>query len=188
MFSHHKRIFITMLIILLACALSAQGQAPDKEKEMTKEEILQLHQDMGIAYFNQSWELLLKPDRTKADEDVLINMVHTSLFHWRQLEQPINILRGEWMIAHVYAVLEHKEAALYHAKNTLEWAETAKAEDWDLAYAYEAMARAQALNGNKEEFQKYHDLAEAAGKKIREAEDRNQFEADLNDSNWFGMK
>jgi hypothetical protein len=183
-----KILILAMLALLAACLWAEDGYDNDKEISMTKEEILQLHQDMGIAYFNQSWELLLKPDRTKAEDDELINMVHASLFHWRQLEQPINILRGEWMIAHVYTVLEHKEAALYHAKNALEWVENAKAEDWDLAYAYEAMSRAQALNGNKEEFQKYHDLAEAAGNLIKNDEDRKQFEADLNDTNWFGMK
>lgn len=158
------------------------------EDKMTKEEALALHQQMGIEYFNQSWELLEKPDRTKADEDVLINLVHTSLYHWRQLDQPINILRGEWMIAHVYTLLKHKESALYHANNTLQWADTAKATDWDLAYAYEAMARAQALNGNKAEYQQYYEMAVKAGKDIKEEGDRTQFEADLNDANWFGMK
>lgn len=155
---------------------------------MTKEEMLQIHHQMGVDYFNQSWDILLKEERARADEDLLINMVHASLFHWRQLNQPVNILRGEWMIAHVYTLLGHKEAALYHAQNTLRWAEETNAADWDLAYAYEAMARAQALNGNREEFAKYYELTAKAGDDIKEEGDRKQFDADFHDDNWFGMK
>lgn len=174
--------------MLLVFICHAQNGQTNKGGEMTKEEMLQTHHQMGVDYFNQSWSLLEKPDRNKADEDLLINMVHASLFHWRHLNQPINVLRGEWMIAHVYTLLKHKESALYHAHNTLHWAEVAKAEDWDLAYAYEAMARAQALLGNREEFSKYLEMALEAGKNIKEEGDRKQFEADFNDNNWFGMK
>lgn len=177
-----------MIFLILIIFCFAQTQKQEKEVQMAKEEILQLHQDMGITYFNQSWDLLLKEDRSKEDEDVLINMVHASLFHWRQLNQPVNILRGEWMIAHVYTLLKQKEAALYHAKNTMEWSDKAKAEDWDLAYAYEAMARAYALNGDKDGFAKFHELAATAGREIKEEGDRKQFDADFNDNNWFGMK
>ncbi len=187
MFASYCRIIIAL--VLLGPGLCLAGEAePDKGKEMSKEEILQMHQDMGIQFFNESWELLLKESRGKADEDILINLAHASLLHWRQLNQPINILRGEWMIAHVYTLLGHKESALYHARNTLEWAENIPAADWDLAYAYEAVARAQALNGNREEFRKYYELADKAGREIREEEDKKQFEADFHDNNWFGMK
>jgi len=75
----------------------------------------QVHQELSLNLFNQSWDVLLKADRSRKDEDVLLNMVHASLYHWRMIGQPINILRGEWMIAHVYTLLGHKDAALYHA-------------------------------------------------------------------------
>jgi hypothetical protein len=76
----------------------------------------QVHQELAVNLFNQSWYVLLKADRSRKDEDVLLNMVHASLYHWRMIGQPINILRGEWMIAHVYTLLGHKDAALYHAE------------------------------------------------------------------------
>jgi len=50
------------------------------------------------------------------------------------------------------------------------------------------MARAYALHQDKENFQKYYDLATKAGQQIVEEGDRNQFESDMNDANWFGMK
>jgi hypothetical protein len=180
-----------ILIMLLTMALTlvfAQNEKTGKEKTMTKEEMLDLHKQMGIAYFNKSWDLLTKPDRTKADEDVLINTVNASLYHWRQVGDPIAVLRGEWLIAHVYTLIKHKEEALYHAQNTLDLAIELKATDWDMAYAYEAMARAYAVNGNKELFNTYYEKAFAAGKNIKEDDDIKQFDTDMNDQNWFGMK
>jgi hypothetical protein len=182
------KIILAVVLISLAGLCLAQTDAGNTDKMMPKVDMAQMHMKMGTDYFNQSWELLDKPDRTKEDEDMLINMAHASMFHWMQVGKPVNMLRGEWLLAHVYTILKHKEEALYHAKNTLDWAKKAKAEDWDLAYAYEAMARAQALNGNKEEFKKYYQMAMDAGKKIKEEGDKKQFDKDMNDNYWFGMK
>lgn len=180
-----------IITILFALALSLTNPLlakAAKEKPMTQEEMNKFHTSLAPALFNASWGLLEKPDRDRNDEARLINMAHASLFHWRQIGEPVNILRGEWMIAHVYTLLSHKEAALYHAENALIKAQEIDAKDWDLAYAYEAMARAHALNQNSEEFQKFYHMAVDAGKLIKEEADRNQFNADMNDENWFGMK
>ncbi len=147
----------------------------------------EIHQQQAIELFNGSWDLLLKEKRSAEEENTLFNMVHASLYHWRKVGQPINILRGEWMICHVYTLLSHKEEAMYHAKNVLRLMEEQKPTDWDLAYCYEAMARVYALWQNKEGFMQYHELAVKAGKEIAELESRQQFESDLADANWFGM-
>jgi hypothetical protein len=148
----------------------------------------QFHQEQAVSLFNMSWDLLFKANRNRSDEDILINMVHASLYHWRQIGEAINILRGEWMICHVYTILKLKEAALYHAENVLRLMDEQKPVDWDLAYCYEAMARVQALLGNKDEFNKYYDLALDATAKVVDESSKSQLEADLNDEFWFGMK
>lgn len=179
-------LFLLLMLLLLGgfiIPLKAEAQMPEKESIMKEQ-----HIQLAIDLFNQSWDLLMKSDRSSDDEAVLINTVHASLWHWRQAGQPINVLRGEWMICHVYTLLQHREEAIYHANNVLRLKEELAPTDWDLAYCYEAMARVMALHGNNEEFEKYHALAEEAGKKIAEEDDRKQFEADMNDANWFGMK
>lgn len=180
-----KHAMLAILILLISITLIAKTP---KEKTMSNEDMKQFHSTLAPALFNASWDLLEKPDRSRDDEARLVNMVHASLFHWRQIGEPVNILRGEWMISHVYALLNHKEEALFHAENALIKAQEIDAKDWDLAYAYEAMARAHALNRNSEEFQKFHAMAIDAGKLIKGEGDRKQFEADMNDGNWFGMK
>ena len=182
-----KKIAIIVIIALFLSTLSAQGglsSAKNTREDMMRE----IHQQLAVDLFNQSWDVLLKPDRNRADEDLLLNMAHASLYHWRQIGEPINILRGEWMIAHVYTLLKHKESALYHAENVLRLMEEIKPMDWDLAYCYEAMARVKALWGDKDGFDQYYALALEAGKAIAGEGDRNQFMADLSDEYWFGMK
>lgn len=178
------------LILLTLCLLPLLANAQDLSSANIErgKQMQAFHQEMAVNLFNQSWDLLLKEGRTRQDEDILLNTVHASLYHWRQIGQPISILRGEWMICHVYTLLEHKDMALYHAENILRLKDEIKTTDWDLAYCYEAMARVQALRGNKEEFHKYLALALEAGKNIAQEGDRQQFEADMNDGFWFGMR
>ncbi|MDD4223281.1 MAG: hypothetical protein PHD87_01700 [Candidatus Cloacimonetes bacterium] len=182
MFKHLKTALLpTLLLGTIFLPLAAQTNS----KEANMKEI---HQTLAVDLFNQSWDLLLKPDRSLDETDTLINQVHASLWHWRQIGQPINILRGEWMVCHVYTLLEHPEAALYHANNVLRLKDEIQPTDWDLAYCYEAMARVMALKQDREGFQHWYALAVAAGKQIAAAGDRGQFEADLNDDFWFGMQ
>jgi hypothetical protein len=94
------------------------------------------------------------------------------------------------MLAHVHTVLGENEAALRYARRTLELTVRYAAElaDFDFAYAYECMGRAQALAGNKSEALKYIDQARQAGAAIRNEEDRRIFDNDINGGDWYGVK
>jgi len=63
------------------------------------------------------------------------------------------------------------ESALYHAKRYLEICKENSTGGFDLAYAYEAMARAYAVAGEKGEADKYIQLAKKAGEQIKENRD-----------------
>jgi len=148
----------------------------------------EVSQQLAVQLFNESWDILLKEERTRKDEDLLVNMVHASLYHWRQIGQPINILGGEWLIAHVYTILGHKEEALYHAENVMTLKDEINPQDWDLAYCYEAMARVMALWGDKKAFAIYYQQALTAGKQIQDEGARKQFDSDMTDEYWFGIR
>jgi hypothetical protein len=51
--------------------------------------------------------------------------------------------------------------------------------DFDIAFAYEAVARANAVAGNAADCQKYLDLAKKAGKDIKKEGDKQYFFDDL---------
>lgn len=144
----------------------------------------------AIDFHGKTWNLLDKPDRTAAEDELLLDYVHASLAHWRVAGTPLNLQRGLWFLSRVYSVLGQTSSSLYYAKRcqeeTIQHKELMK--DFDIAFAYEALARAHALAGDQAEAKNYHSLAESAGKAILDDEDRKVFEADLNGGNWFGLK
>ena len=61
-------------------------------------------------------------------------------------------------------------------------------EKFDLAFAYECMARAHALTGNVVEAQLYLKTAQQAGEEIPEKEDRDLFFAELKGGDWNNIR
>jgi hypothetical protein len=111
-----------------------------------------MHRRIGIALFNHVWTLLERPDRTDAEIDEVIHAAHASRFHWSLAEgcETVNLARGEWQCARVYAVLGHGEPAIWHAQRCRAYVDAAGdgAEDWDGAAAFEALSRAYAVAGD----------------------------------------
>jgi hypothetical protein len=149
---------------------------------------MEFNKKYAVELFNQTWALLQKPDRTEDDSEKMLQSAHASCYHWRQVGTALNQARGEWMISHVNIILGRKEASWHHAQQTLRLCQENGFGDFDLAFAYEAMARAAAMTGNTEALKKYLGLATDAGEKILAAEDKTLFQGDLEAGPWFGMR
>ena len=154
---------------------------------------LEAHEKMAKACFNKTWDLLDKTDRNEDEENEMVHTAHASRYHWGVLVNngkggPVNLQRGEWQIAHVYTLISRAEPALHHAKVCLKLTEDHDIGDFDLAFAYEGMARAMALSEDKDGFKKYFMLAKEAGEKIKDKGDRDYFLGELEKGLWFGMK
>ena len=145
---------------------------------------------MGIEMNIQTWNLLGKEDRNEKDDARMINFAHASLYHWRKSHKykPINEQRGQWMLSHVYAVLGKSEEALSYADETSRLTIEQDLKDFDLAYSYEALARANAVLDNKNECVKYLEKAEETGSLISNEDDKKYFISDLESPPWFGCK
>ena len=130
----------------------------------------------GVDLFNEAWRLI----ETREDDDRLLHVAHASRYHWGEAEEckPENLARGEWLVSRVYTVLGRAEPAIWHARRCLELCEANGIGDWDLAYAYEALARAHALAGDGEAEQ-WKSKAREAGDAIADAEDREHFDEDF---------
>lgn len=109
------------------------------------------HKNLGIKYFNGTWDLIDKRDRTPEENLEMISMAHKSQHHWRHGGgTALNLARGEWQISHMYAVLGFGEAALNHAMSYKKQVEDNKFGDFDLVFVYEALAFAYNLLGMEE--------------------------------------
>lgn len=137
------------------------------------------HRQMAVKLFNFTWDLMEKAERTQAEEDTMLNAAHASRYHWSEAGTAVNLARGDWQISRVYTVLKRPEPALYHAQRCLDICLENNFGDFDLAYAYEALARASALAGNLTDARNYFLQAVAAGEKIAEADDRQLFDKDM---------
>ncbi len=138
------------------------------------------HRQLGVDLFNHVWTLMETPDRTTAQDDEMLHAAHASRYHWGLVGEPVNLARGEWQCSRVYAVLGRGEPALWHARRCVEINEANPGrEDWDLASAYEAMARALAVAGDLGAAADWKARAEAACAAIAEAEDREAIGQDI---------
>ena len=138
-----------------------------------------LHRKFAVDCFNGTWDLLEKTDRTPEDDAKMIHMAHASRYHWDQIGTPLNFARGDWQISRVYAVLGQGENALNFAKRCLHLCQEIKVGDFDLAFAYEAAARAYAVLGNEAMKDKHLALAKEAGDAISKEDDKKYFFSEL---------
>jgi hypothetical protein len=131
--------------------------------------------ELGVRLFNATWELL----GSRAYDDRMLHIAHASRFHWGEAPEckPENLARGEWLVSRVYTVLGRAEPAIWHARRCLDHCEENGIGDWDLAYAYEALARAHAVAGNGDAAD-WKAKARAAGDEIADPEDREHFDED----------
>ena len=137
------------------------------------------HRQLGVDIFNYVWTLLDKDERTPAEDDSMLNAAHASRYHWEQVGTAVNLVRGDWQIARVYTVLNRAEPALYHAGRCLDICQENDIGDFDLAFAYEALARAWSLTDNVGNRQRNLSLALKACEAIADDEDRQYVLNDL---------
>lgn len=140
------------------------------------------HRAIGVELFNRVWELMDKQDRTVEDDDAMLHMAHASAHHWRAEGTGAtaeNLARSEWQVSRVYAVLGRGEPAGYHARRCLEICQAHGIGDWDLAFAYEALARAASVGGDSVAADNWAAAARRVAADIAEDEDREAVLSDL---------
>jgi DNA-binding transcriptional MerR regulator len=134
------------------------------------------HRRLGIDLYNRTWTLMDSPG------EEMLYCAHASAYHWMQSGgTTANRARSEWLCSRVYSILGRPEPALHHARRCLELVESAPSEmdDWDLAAAYEALARAHLTAGDTDEARRHYELARAETARIANPEDAKHIAADL---------
>ncbi|MGH9186843.1 MAG: hypothetical protein ACRD0U_13665 [Acidimicrobiales bacterium] len=133
---------------------------------------------LAINLFNRVWDLLdADGERSVAAEDEMVHAAHASRYHWGNVGEPVNRIRGEWQISRVYAVLGRAEPALHHAHRCLQLCEESGIGDF--AFAQEALARAHHVAGNEDEADAHTAKAAELGAQIADDDDRDHFFEEL---------
>jgi hypothetical protein len=137
------------------------------------------HRKFAIESFNSTWDLLEKTDRTREETQHMIHLAHTSRYHWGEIGKPLNFARGDWLLSRVYAAQGFGVMSFRYAKCCLELCEKNDIGDFDLAFAYEGLARACAVSGDAAKASGYISLAMTAGEDIAKEDDRQYFYQEL---------
>lgn len=158
--------------------------------EVEKYTLEEAHREFGKQLNNRVWQLLGNQERTPAEDEEMVYAAFASHYHWMQVGTEVNQQRGEWMIAHVHTVLGEADLAVKHANRCLELTSQFKDQmaDFDVAYAYEGVARANALAGKSETARKYLEMAKNAGDEIANEEDKEIFQGDIESGEWYGIR
>lgn len=178
--------YIIILVILLgAVILVADEPAKEdssNENSQGKEDdaVLQAHRFFAADFFNKCWDYIDKADRTPADDLQMIHLAHASRTHWQAIGTPDNFAVGDWQISRVYAILNYPAQALIYGQSCLDVCLDNGIEGFNLGFAYEALARAEFLQGNLDNCQKYIDLGKKEAAKVQKSEDREYLLSELN--------
>jgi hypothetical protein len=169
-------------------SMTSKGVCPMSDSETYSLE--EAHRHFARALNGQVWGLLEKSERTAAEDEQMVYAAHASCYHWLQVGTGLHHQRGEWLIAHVYTELGLAGPALRHASRCLTLTEqfAELMQDFDWAYAYEGVARANALAGNRAQALEYIQRAEESGEAISNEQDKDIFLGDLSAGDWYGLR
>ncbi len=98
-----------------------------EEKKYSEKEC---HKKFAVDLNNLVWSLLERDNRIKKDDEMMVHAAHASCFHWSKVGTEVNLQRGEWLISHVYAVLNRPASALHYAKRCMDITDENKFGDW----------------------------------------------------------
>jgi hypothetical protein len=138
-----------------------------------------MQRSLAADLFNYSWNLIEKEERTERETDLMIDAAHASRFFWEAVGEPVHHARGEWQISRAYAVARRPEPALHHAQSCLAICEAHGIGPFDLAYAFEAIARAHAVAGDGAEAMRWASRAREAAVQIEDEDDRELLLSDV---------
>lgn len=160
----------------------------NNEHDPEELDVAEAHQHFANELYNLVWDMLDRPKRERVQDELMIHAAHAAAFHWSQVGQPEHLQRSQWQLTRVYINVGDKAQALHYARRCFEITQEQRLGDFDLAFALEGMARANAQNGNKLEFEQYYVLALKAADQIADETDKKLFLAELENGPWFGLK
>lgn len=139
------------------------------------------HRYFAAECFNRAWDFIDKPQRSPAEDDEMLHLGLASLWHWLQRPDatPTNLSVGYWQVGRIYALRGEAANARHYALLSLQASQAAGVEPFCRGYAYEALARAEALAGSAEKAGEYLRLARALADQVEEKEERDLLLKDL---------
>ena len=150
-------------------------------KKKEKFDTAEAHRHFSAHCFNKTWEFIDKKKRTQRENNEMIATSFASLWHWMQRpdHNSENFSVAYWQLSRVFALANEPQNALKYAKLCLASSKGKDIKPFYLAYAYEALARAEMKAKNKIRMKQYLRKAKAVTEKVENKEHRSWLLNDL---------
>lgn len=139
------------------------------------------HKYFSADCFNQTWDFIDKPTRTKSEEDSMLHLSLASLWHWTQRQDctATNLSIGYWQVSRVFSLLRQADNARHYGELCLDVSQKEGVLPFYLGYAYEALARAELVAGNLQKMEQHLAQANRTATSISDAEEKKMLLKDL---------
>ena len=144
-----------------------------------KFDVIAAHRYFSTDCFNRAWDLMEKQGRSQEEDEEMVRLNQSSLWHWTQRPDCTkkNLSVGYWQASRIHVILKRVEAARHYAQLCLHTSEHEA--PFYLAYAYETLARTEKLAGNPALAQTYSTEAQRLTDSVVDADERKLLVADL---------
>jgi len=139
------------------------------------------HEYFAAHCFNRAWDLIDKEERTPQDDLLMVALNQASIYHWLERadcdDRRLSV--GYWQASRIQAVLGNAGEARRHAETCLSFSEALP--PFYLGYAYEALARAATLAGDRKASASHLARAKDLAAQVEDEEERDALLGDLAD-------
>jgi hypothetical protein len=141
--------------------------------------IKEAHTYFSTESFNTAWTYIEQDGRSPDEDLAMLHTAIVSLWHWSQRDdvRAENLAVAHWQVSRVFNLIKQPNNARTYGLLALKYAEYL--EPFYKAYAYETLARAEMLSGNRVIMRVYLDKAHAMAMLIKTEEDRTLLLKDL---------
>ena len=146
-----------------------------------KDDMAKIHRNLSVQCFNSAWDLIDKTDRTPAEDEEMLRLSMASCWHWTQRPDCTNqnLSIAYWQVSRIHVILGRSDEARRYGELCLTASQGSDIASFALAYAYEALARAEAVGKNKAKKLKYIAQARIVVETISDADTQKMVLDDL---------
>jgi hypothetical protein len=154
----------------------SMGDKPDFDVEAA-------HKYFSADCFNRVWGLLDKPERTPEENQDMVNLCLASVWHWTERGDctDTNMSVGYWQASRVYATIGLPDEARRYGLLCLDASQGPDILPFYLGYAYEALARAETVAGNKDKAREHLTKSRHIGESLPDPDAKKHLLADLDE-------
>ena len=151
------------------------------EEESDMHDRASAHRRPSAECFIETWEYIEKETRTPEEEEEMLRLTMASHWHWTHRDdyQPRNASVAYWQISRVFALMGQVDNVRRFGLRSVASVENEDIDPFCLGYGYEALARAEAVAGNRTEMEVHLAKAKEIAASVENEENRKLLVDDL---------